>query len=185
MAQGLVTTGRRGLWRRTAQCFDNGVLRELPVVNDLPPQPVPAVVGACFARVKPTPVIAPELVIASREALALAGIDVTLKDDKTASNDVDGESMETLVPFLAGNELFAGSDPAAHCYCGHQFGYFSGQLGDGAAIYLGEVVREDTRERWEVQLKGAGLTPFSRQADGRKVLVRSCALLGQSSLLPC
>lgn len=174
MAQGLVATGRRGLWRRTAQRFDNSVLRELPVENDLPPQqPVPAVVGACFARVKPTPVIAPELVIASREALSLAGIDVTLKDDKSTTNGGDGEPLETLVPFLAGNELFPGSDPAAHCYCGHQFGYFSGQLGDGAAIYLGEVVRDDSSERWEVQLKGAGLTPFSRQADGRKVLVRA------------
>ncbi|CAM9848078.1 unnamed protein product, partial [Phaeothamnion confervicola] len=57
----------------------------------------------------------------------------------------------------------------AHCYCGHQFGSFAGQLGDGAAIYLGEVVNR-AGERWELQLKGAGLTPFSRTADGRKVL---------------
>ncbi len=62
-----------------------------------------------------------------------------------------------------------GSDPAAHNYCGHQFGHFAGQLGDGAAISLGEVVNA-RGQRWEVQLKGAGLTPYSRAADGRKVL---------------
>ena len=57
----------------------------------------------------------------------------------------------------------------AHCYCGHQFGSFSGQLGDGAALYLGEVVNSKG-ERWEIQFKGAGPTPYSRSADGRKVL---------------
>eukprot|EP00753_Platysulcus_tardus_P004891 PLAT12749.3.p1 GENE.PLAT12749.3~~PLAT12749.3.p1 ORF type:complete len:663 (+),score=294.92 PLAT12749.3:272-1990(+) len=62
-----------------------------------------------------------------------------------------------------------GCRPAAHCYCGFQFGYFSGQLGDGATMYLGEVVTP-LGDRWEVQYKGAGLTPFSRTADGRKVL---------------
>lgn len=71
--------------------------------------------------------------------------------------------------YFAGNRLLPGSDPAAHNYCGHQFGHFAGQLGDGAAITLGEVVNVDG-QRWEVQLKGAGLTPYSRAADGRKVL---------------
>lgn len=54
----------------------------------------------------------------------------------------------------------AGAEPAAHCYCGHQFGQFAGQLGDGAAMYLGEVCTE-AGERWELY-KGAGPTPFSR-----------------------
>jgi uncharacterized protein YdiU (UPF0061 family) len=70
---------------------------------------------------------------------------------------------------LSGNKLLPGSETASHCYCGHQFGVFAGQLGDGAAIYLGEVIN-DHGERWEIQLKGAGLTPYSRTADGRKVL---------------
>lgn len=81
--------------------------------------------------------------------------------------------------------LIPGTEPAAHCYCGHQFGYFSGQLGDGATMYLGEVINSDG-ERWEMQFKGiislpissdyqspnpgAGKTPYSRTADGRKVL---------------
>ena len=67
---------------------------------------------------------------------------------------------QELADYFSGNKLLDGSETAAHCYCGHQFGYFSGQLGDGAAIYLGEVV--NGQDRWEIQLKGAGKTPFSR-----------------------
>jgi uncharacterized protein YdiU (UPF0061 family) len=66
------------------------------------------------------------------------------------------------------------NSPASHCYCGHQFGSFSGQLGDGAAMYLGEVLVpsniNEIDKRFELQLKGAGPTPYSRTADGRKVL---------------
>jgi uncharacterized protein with ACT and thioredoxin-like domain len=63
----------------------------------------------------------------------------------------------------------AGMEPYAACYGGHQFGNWAGQLGDGRAITLGEVVNE-RGERWELQLKGAGPTPYSRTADGRAVL---------------
>jgi uncharacterized protein YdiU (UPF0061 family) len=59
--------------------------------------------------------------------------------------------------------------PYAACYGGHQFGHWAGQLGDGRAITLGEVVNA-RGERWELQLKGAGPTPYSRTADGRAVL---------------
>ncbi|KAL5514995.1 hypothetical protein EMCRGX_G000100 [Ephydatia muelleri] len=79
---------------------------------------------------------------------------------------------EDLAEYFAGNKILPGSDPAAHCYCGHQFGNFAGQLGDGCALYLGEVVNV-AGERWELQLKGAGKTPYSCQADGRKVLQSS------------
>ena len=61
------------------------------------------------------------------------------------------------------------SKPYAQCYGGHQFGSWAGQLGDGRAITLGEVVNA-AGERWELQLKGAGMTPYSRRADGRAVL---------------
>jgi uncharacterized protein YdiU (UPF0061 family) len=60
-------------------------------------------------------------------------------------------------------------DPFAMCYGGHQFGNWAGQLGDGRAINLGEIVNKDNR-RWTLQLKGAGPTPYSRQADGLAVL---------------
>uniref|UniRef100_A0A8K9WKR0 Selenoprotein O n=1 Tax=Oncorhynchus mykiss TaxID=8022 RepID=A0A8K9WKR0_ONCMY len=56
-------------------------------------------------------------------------------------------------------EVMPGSEPAAHCYCGHQFGSFAGQLRDGAACYLGEV--KNPSVWWEIQVKGAGLTPYS------------------------
>ena len=66
-------------------------------------------------------------------------------------------------------QILPNCTPYSHCYAGHQFGNFAGQLGDGRAICLGEYIN-DKNERWEMQLKGAGLTPFSRFADGRAVL---------------
>ena len=136
--------------------FDNQNLRRLPV------DPKAFVVGesrqvpnAVFSRVSLQPVASPRLIAFSRSALELVGITV----------DDEGE----LAPYLAGNVLIPGSEPAAHCYCGHQFGSFAGQLGDGAAMYLGEVTTA-TGQRWELQLKGAGTTPYSRSSDGRKVL---------------
>jgi uncharacterized protein YdiU (UPF0061 family) len=70
---------------------------------------------------------------------------------------------------FAGNRLLPGTEPYAACYGGHQFGNWAGQLGDGRAISLGEAVGLDGRP-WELQLKGAGRTPYSRNADGRAVL---------------
>ncbi|XP_021494669.1 protein adenylyltransferase SelO, mitochondrial isoform X2 [Meriones unguiculatus] len=144
--------------------FDNRALRALPV-ETLPPGTEDAlstprpVLGACFSRARPAPLRQPRLVALSEPALALLGLE--------ASEEAEVEAEAAL--FFSGNALLPGAEPAAHCYCGHQFGQFAGQLGDGAAIYLGEVCTE-AGERWELQLKGAGPTPFSRQADGRKVL---------------
>lgn len=137
--------------------FDNKALIALPVDESRAGNSRERVHGACFSIVDPTPVENPQLVAHSAEALSLLGIK---EEDFEDGN---------LVPYFSGNKIFAGSRPAAHCYCGHQFGYFSGQLGDGAAMYLGEVVNPQG-ERWELQLKGAGPTPFSRRSDGRKVL---------------
>lgn len=136
--------------------FDNLVLSSLPIDSNQQNY-VRQVAGACFSKVTPTPVEAPQLVAYSAEAMGL----LDLPESELQRPE--------FVKFFSGNEILPGSETAAHCYCGHQFGYFSGQLGDGAAIYLGEVVNKKG-ERWEVQLKGAGKTPFSRQADGRKVL---------------
>ncbi|MGI9132860.1 MAG: protein adenylyltransferase SelO family protein, partial [Rhodoferax sp.] len=74
------------------------------------------------------------------------------------------EGTEAWLEVLAGNALAAGSQPLASVYSGHQFGVWAGQLGDGRAILLGELQGQ------EVQLKGAGRTPFSRMGDGRAVL---------------
>jgi uncharacterized protein YdiU (UPF0061 family) len=70
---------------------------------------------------------------------------------------------------FGGNALMEGMQPYAANYGGHQFGNWAGQLGDGRAISLGEVVTA-AGQRWELQLKGAGPTPYSRGADGRAVL---------------
>jgi len=136
--------------------FDNLALRSLPIdpQTDVYPRQVP---GACFSRVDPTPLDNPQLVAFSASTLKL--IDV---DEKEAEE-------RQFVEYFGGNKIIPGSEPAAHCYCGHQFGSFAGQLGDGATMYLGEVINAKG-ERWELQFKGAGLTPYSRSADGRKVL---------------
>ncbi len=70
---------------------------------------------------------------------------------------------------LTGNLTLSGSAPLASVYSGHQFGQWAGQLGDGRAILLGEITGADGQLR-ELQLKGAGLTPYSRMGDGRAVL---------------
>ena len=112
---------------------------------------------ACYSRVMPTPVSAPELVAFSREAAALIGL------DQAACQSGDFTRVFT------GNRVLAGMDPFAMCYGGHQFGSWAGQLGDGRAINLGEVINA-RGERWMLQLKGAGPTPYSRTADGLAVL---------------
>ena len=113
--------------------------------------------GACFSKVEPSRVSAPELVVYSKEMAAELGI-----------AEGDCESEEFLQVF-SGNQLLESMDPFAMCYGGHQFGNWAGQLGDGRAINLGEVVNK-TGEHWALQLKGAGPTPYSRTADGLAVL---------------
>lgn len=110
-----------------------------------------------YARVCPTPVPDPYLVAASPEAAALLDLNVA----ELARPDT--------IAVLAGNRLLPGMDAIAALYAGHQFGHYVPQLGDGRAILLGEV-KNAAGEGWEVQLKGAGRTPFSRGGDGRAVL---------------
>lgn len=107
-----------------------------------------------YARVKPALVEAPALIKVNH------GLAEELGLDPTALESPEG------VECLAGNALPLGAEPLAQAYAGHQFGYFNPQLGDGRAILLGEVVDRYGRLR-DIQLKGSGLTPFSRQGDGR------------------
>lgn len=136
--------------------FDNSALRILPV-DPIKENYVREVPSACFSRVSPTPVENPRLVAFSEDALKLLEL------------DLEEVKKPEFAEYMSGNKNPPGSDPSAHCYCGHQFGNFAGQLGDGRAISLGEVVNSKG-ERWEIQLKGAGKTPYSRDADGRAVL---------------
>ncbi|HXN70663.1 MAG TPA: YdiU family protein [Bradyrhizobium sp.] len=110
-----------------------------------------------FARVAPTPVIAPRLIKLNRRLAIQLGLD----PDRLASPEG--------VEILAGKRIPDGADPIAMAYAGHQFGHFVPQLGDGRAILLGEVIDADGVRR-DIQLKGSGPTPFSRRGDGRAAL---------------
>ena len=115
------------------------------------------VAGACYSRVAPTPTAAPTLLAHSAEMMDQLGFDPALADDPQ------------FAAVFGGSAVLDGMDPHAHCYGGHQFGNWAGQLGDGRAIALGEVVDRDGRHQ-TLQLKGAGPTPYSRTADGLAVL---------------
>jgi len=110
-----------------------------------------------YARVAPTPVAAPRLVHLNEELARNLGL------------DPDALATREGVEILAGNGVAEGSEPLALAYAGHQFGSFVPQLGDGRAILLGEVMRQDG-VRCDIQLKGSGPTPFSRRGDGRAAL---------------
>jgi uncharacterized protein YdiU (UPF0061 family) len=110
-----------------------------------------------FAKVSPTPVVAPRLIQVNRKLADLLGI------------DPDWLASPEGVAVLAGNRVPEGSEPLAMAYAGHQFGNRVPQLGDGRAILLGEVLGRDGIRR-DIQLKGSGPTPFSRRGDGRAAL---------------
>ena len=101
--------------------FDNLALRSLPIDKETQ-NVIRQVEGACFTLVDPTPVINPTLVSYSANALSL--LDLPQSE----------ATRPEFVQYMSGNKLLGGSQTAAHCYCGHQQGYFSGQLGDGAAM---------------------------------------------------
>jgi uncharacterized protein YdiU (UPF0061 family) len=136
--------------------FDNAFVRELPGDAEQGARRR-QVEGALYSWVEPTPVAAPHLLAHSAEMAAALGF---------SAADV---ATPQFAQVFGGNALLDGMQPYAANYGGHQFGHWAGQLGDGRAISLGEVVNE-AGERWELQLKGAGLTPYSRGADGRAVL---------------
>ena len=136
--------------------FDNAFVRELPADPERGAR-LRQVDGALYSLVEPTPVAAPRLLAYSTETAALLGIRAT--DITTLA----------FAKVFGGNALLPGMQPFAANYGGHQFGNWAGQLGDGRAISLGEVINA-AGERWEMQLKGAGPTPYSRSADGRAVL---------------
>ncbi len=106
-----------------------------------------------FVRLPPTPVAAPSLIRLNEDLAQELGL------DPVALASADGVQM------LAGNLVPDGADPLAQAYAGHQFGGWVPQLGDGRAILLGELAGEHGRR--DLQLKGAGPTPFSRRGDGR------------------
>lgn len=135
--------------------FDNRFTRELPgdpITDNYTRQ----VSDCLWSAVQPTPVKNPQLLAYSPEVADMLGLSAR-----------DLQSRE-WVSTLGGNGLIDGMFTYATRYGGHQFGHWAGQLGDGRAIYLGELMHAG--KRYELQLKGAGETPYSRSADGRAVL---------------
>jgi serine/tyrosine/threonine adenylyltransferase len=111
--------------------------------------------GVLYSKVHPTQVKSPKLIAWSDELGKELGI--------------SKPESEEEINILAGNALSPTMYPYAACYAGHQFGSWAGQLGDGRAITLGEI-KNPQEKIFELQLKGAGPTPYSRRADGRAVL---------------
>ncbi|RVP09222.1 YdiU family protein [Sinorhizobium meliloti] len=109
-----------------------------------------------YARVQPTPVAEPWLIKLNRPLAGELGLDAEALER-------DGAAI------FSGNLVPEGAEPLAMAYAGHQFGTFVPQLGDGRAILLGEVTDAGGRRR-DIQLKGAGQTPYSRRGDGRAAL---------------
>jgi uncharacterized protein YdiU (UPF0061 family) len=122
-----------------------------------------------FARHSPTPVAKANL--------------IRFNDSLAAELGVDTRELEPdeLAAVFAGSVTPLGAEPIAMAYAGHQFGVFVPQLGDGRAILLGEVV-DRNGERRDIQLKGAGRTPFSRRGDGAPHWGRSCENISLAKL---
>ncbi|KAL5765082.1 hypothetical protein ACOSQ2_017676 [Xanthoceras sorbifolium] len=137
--------------------WDHSFVGELP--GDPRSDSIPReVLHACYTKVSPSvEVDNPQLVAWSESVAQLLDLDPK-------------EFKRPDFPLLfSGASPLPGSVPYAQCYGGHQFGMWAGQLGDGRAITLGEILNSKS-ERWELQLKGAGKTPYSRFADGLAVL---------------
>ncbi|XP_075507116.1 uncharacterized protein LOC142543633 [Primulina tabacum] len=137
--------------------WDHSFFRELPgdPRTDLIPRQV---FHACYSKVSPSAEVEnPQLVAWSDSVAELL--------------DLDPKEFERpdFAQKFSGASALVGAMPYAQCYGGHQFGTWAGQLGDGRAITLGEVLNSKS-QRWELQLKGAGRTPYSRFADGLAVL---------------
>lgn len=116
--------------------------------------------NAIFSFVNPTPMKTPVKLVATS---------ANVLENILELNSTDCENSNKFLDFISGNVVLDGSFPIAHRYGGHQFGSWAGQLGDGRAHLLGEYVNAKN-QRWELQLKGSGLTPYSRRGDGRAVL---------------
>src|SRR5277367_5779022 len=110
-----------------------------------------------YARLDPEPVAEPRLIRFNAALATELGLEWSSLDDAA------------LAAVFSGNAIPEGAEPIALAYAGHQFGHFVPQLGDGRACLLGEVVGHDGQRR-DIQLKGSGPTPFSRNGDGRAAL---------------
>lgn len=135
--------------------INNSFIEELPA-DEATDNHVRQVFKSAFSYVNPIKPKQPKLLHLSREMLDAVGLNVE-----------DANSKQFLEVF-SGTSIYKNTQPYAMAYAGHQFGSWAGQLGDGRAINLFEVLHN--QQRWALQLKGAGKTPYSRQGDGLAVL---------------
>ena len=136
--------------------FDNRFIHDLPADPETENY-CRQVMQSCYSLVTPAKVSQPQLIAYAREVAEILNL---------TSQECESPDFEQV---FSGNRILKGMTPYATCYGGHQFGHWAGQLGDGRAINLGEVINQQ-EERWALQLKGAGQTPYSRRADGLAVL---------------
>lgn len=122
-------------------------------------------------RVVPEPLSNPRLVVSSEDAMALLDLDPA------------EAQTEIFTELFSGRQIWSAAEPRAMVYSGHQFGVYNPQLGDGRGLLLGEVVNS-RGEYWDLHLKGAGSTPYSRMGDGRAVLRSSIREFLASEALP-
>jgi len=110
-----------------------------------------------YSHVKPTPLNAPFFISINHDVADLLEI------------DMHELHLQNNLKYLSGEALLQDMQPIAQCYAGHQFGHFVSRLGDGRAIILGEINTQHNG-KWDLQIKGCGKTPYSRDGDGRAVL---------------
>ncbi len=138
---------------------DSLLLTRFPVDPE-PQNFIRKVHSALFSQVRPTPFTSPPLLAAVADEVLTSILDL---------DPCDCVASEAFLGFVSGGLSEPSGVYLAHRYGGHQFGYWAGQLGDGRAVVVGEFVNKKG-ERWELQLKGSGKTPYSRHGDGRAVL---------------
>ncbi len=137
----LMRIGKTNFKNNVGWCFDN-------TYSTLP--------GVMLSRLSPVPVKSPKIIIFNEEL------------SKELDLNFSSISTEELASMFAGNILPKGAESIAQAYAGHQFGHFT-MLGDGRAIIIGEHITKNNK-RFDIQFKGSGLTPYSRNADGRAAL---------------
>lgn len=168
--------------------FESTFTVELPADPDRQNEPRP-VLNSAFSYVSPTAPSVDDISSMWRKAVSSGQVRRSPRGDPKLEKALAGwspscaalfdldvhpypsdEERDSIIEVLGGfGSLWSGMKPYSMCYGGHQFGHWAGQLGDGRAISLGEYINK-SGERWEIQLKGAGKTPYSRFADGRAVL---------------
>jgi len=143
------------------QLYSPGLLSSTFPIDHEETNRVRIVKGALFSRSVPTPFsTSAQLAALSEDVISnILGLEIKdVKRDRLFTEFVCGKLIQTI------------ESPLSHRYGGHQFGVWAGQLGDGRAHLIGEYVSRHDGSHWELQLKGSGKTPYSRDGDGRAVL---------------